>query len=184
MTFNLLPPGVSVPLVLLILTAAAYDVRCRRIPNWLTITGGCSGLAMNSFLYEGWRGFRLSMAGLAIGFASCFVLYSLRAMGAGNVKLMTAAGAMAGPQNWLGIFMTTAIVGGLAGLALVAFRGILSRKVRNMGFVLNEMKNRRASYHANEEPAVRSMKSLLVPNTAMIAMGTIVFLGFSIQFSR
>jgi len=184
MIFHLMPPGVSVPLVLLIVAAAAYDVRCRRIPNWITITGGCSGVAMNSFLYEGWSGFRLSMAGLAIGFASCFALCSLRAMGAGDVKLMTAAGAMAGPQNWFGIFVTTVIVGGLAGLALVAFRGIPPRKVRNMGFILNEMKNGRASYHANEEPDVRSMKSLVMPNTVRIAMGTIVFLGLSIQFSR
>src|SRR5580704_14799486 len=117
--FNLPPFGVNVILVAMILTAAVYDILYRRIPNWLTIPGVLAGVALNSFLYQGWPGLRLSLLGLAVGFGSYFILYLLRAMGAGDVKLMAAIGAMVGLGDWFGIFIITAIIGGFAGLALV-----------------------------------------------------------------
>jgi len=170
-------------LIALILFAAAYDIRYRRIPNWLTLTGVIVGIALNSFLYQGWPGFRLSLTGLGVGFGCYFVLYCLRAMGAGDVKLMAAVGAMVGLQNWFGIFFATAIVGGLGGLALVAFRGRVRKTVWNVGFILSEMKHGRPAYLANEELDVRSPKSLGLPHGAMIAAGTIAFLSLGSHFA-
>ena len=82
-----------------------------------------SGLGMNLFLYQGWPGLRASIGGLALGFGVYFMLYMLRAMGAGDVKLMAAVGAMVGWQDWVGIFILTALIGGLASLAVVTLRG-------------------------------------------------------------
>ncbi|HXJ43246.1 MAG TPA: prepilin peptidase, partial [Bryobacteraceae bacterium] len=105
LTFDLLPFGVEIILIPLIVTAAVYDIRFRRIPNWLNIVGVLTGLAMNSFLYRGWAGLRMSLIGLVVALSGCFVLYSMHAMGAGDLKLMAAIGAMVGFQNWLGILL-------------------------------------------------------------------------------
>ena len=45
------PPIVNqILLAALALAAAAYDVRFRRIPNWLTLSGVLLGIGLNAFL--------------------------------------------------------------------------------------------------------------------------------------
>jgi prepilin peptidase CpaA len=182
--FTLPPPGINVTLITLILVAGVYDLLYRRIPNWLTIGGVVAGIAMNSFIYRGWPGLRLSLGGLAAGFAAYFILYSVRAMGGGDVKLMAAVGALVGVRDWFGIFLITAIVGGVAGLAMVAMRGRLKKTLWNVGFILSEMKHGRPAFVGREELDVRSPKSVGLPHGAMIALGTIVFLGLSTRLNR
>ena len=87
-----------------VLGAAVYDVRYRRIPNWISVAGVLLGFALNSFLW-GWPGFRQSLIGFAIAFCAYLTMYALRAMGAGDVKLMAAVGAIAGGPDWFGIFI-------------------------------------------------------------------------------
>jgi prepilin peptidase CpaA len=182
LNFTLPPPGVSITLIALILVAAVYDLLYRRIPNWLTIGGVLAGIALNSFIYRGWPGLRLSLLGLLVGFAAYFILYSLRAMGAGDVKLMAAIGALVGVRDWFGIFLLTAIIGGVAGLAMVAARGRLKKTLWNVGFILSEMKSGRPAYVRREELDVKNPKSVGLPHGAVIALGTIVFLGLSARF--
>ena len=182
LTFTLPPPGINITLLALILVAAVYDILYRRIPNWLTISGVAAGLALNTFLYEGWPGLRLSMLGVAVGLGAYFVLYSLRAMGAGDVKLMAAIGALVGARDWFGIFLLTAIIGGIAGLVLVATHGRIRKTFWNVGFILSEMKHGRPAYVGREELDVRNPKSVGLPHGAMIALGTVVFLVISARF--
>ena len=159
MTLTLPPRGIEVVLLALVLAAAVYDVRYRRIPNWLTVLGVLVGLALNTFLYQGWPGLRLSLIGLGAGFGVYFVLYMLHFMGAGDVKLMAAIGAMVGWADWFGIFLVTAILGGVAALLLVVFRGRLKRTLFNVGFLLSEMKSGRPAYLGREELDVRNPKA-------------------------
>ncbi len=182
--FTLPALGINVPLIALILIAAVYDVLYRRIPNWLTISGMLTGLALNSFIYRGWPGLRLSLTGLAVGFAAYFILYSLRAMGAGDVKLMAAVGALVGVGDWFGIFLITAIVGGIAGLTMVAMRGRLRKTLWNVGFILSEMRHGRPAYVGREELDVRNPGSVGLPHGAVIALGTILFLGLSTRLNN
>jgi prepilin peptidase CpaA len=184
LTFPIPPPAISIVLIALILLAAAFDIRYRRIPNWLTLGGVLAGTGLNSFLYQGWPGLRLSLSGLAVGFIVYFILYSLRAMGGGDVKLMAAIGALVGARDWFGIFIITAVIGGFAGLALVASRGRLRKTLWNVGFIFSEMKHGRPAYVNREELDVRNPKSLGLPHGAMIALGTIVFLGLSARFRQ
>jgi prepilin peptidase CpaA len=184
MTFSLPPFGVNILLTALILTAAVYDLRFRRIPNWLTVSGVVGGIALNAFLYQGWEGISLSLGGLAVAFASYFLLYLIRAMGAGDVKLMAAIGAMVGLREWFGILLFTAVVGGIAGLALVTARGRLRKTFWNLGFILGEMRSGRPAYLGNEELDVRNPKSVGLPHGAVIAMGTIAFLSMGAHFTH
>jgi prepilin peptidase CpaA len=174
---------VEAVLLAVVLGAAVYDVRYRRIPNWLSVGGVLIGLALNTFLYQGWPGLRFALIGMGAGFGVYFVLYALRAMGAGDVKLMAAVGALVGWQNWFGIFLITAIIGGAMALILVALRGRVKKTLWNVGFILSEMRSGRPAYVGKEELDVRNPKALGLPHGAVIAVGTIFFLAVSAHFT-
>jgi prepilin peptidase CpaA len=173
------PPVIAAALIALVAIAAVYDVLFRRIPNWLTAAGVILGLTLNPAVRGVWPGLRFSLAGLVSAFAIYFALYSLRAMGAGDVKLMAAVGALAGWRNWIAIFLISAILGAAAALVLVAWRGRVRKTLWNVAFILSEMKSGRAPYARNEELDVRSSKGLSLPHGAVIAVGTAVFLALA-----
>jgi prepilin peptidase CpaA len=186
MAFTLPPPGVMVVLLTLVLAAAVFDIRYRRIPNWLTVSGVIVGLGLNGFLAQALQArglFRSSMIGLAVAFGVYFVLYAVRAMGAGDVKLMAAVGAVAGWPNWFGIFIFTAVLGGIIALIAVVLRKRLGKTLFNVGFIISEMKSGRPAYVGNEELDVRSNKAMRMPHGAVIAIGTLFFLAVSAHFT-
>jgi prepilin peptidase CpaA len=190
MRFSLPPPGVEALLLAIVLAAAVYDVRFRRIPNWLNVTGVVLGLTLNSFLYQGispnvfgFAGLFFALKGLGLAFIVYVFLYALRAMGAGDVKLMAAVGAIVGWEDWFGIFIVTAIVGGIMALLLVIMRGRLQKTLFNVGFIISEMKEGRPAYLKNEELDVRSKKALGLPHGAVIALGCIFYLILSSRYA-
>lgn len=189
MKLTLPPPGVEAILLTLVLGAAVYDVRYRRIPNWLTVGGLLVGVAMNTFLGRddlspGWQGLRFSLLGFAAGFGVYLVLYALRAMGAGDVKMMAAVGAIVGWENWFGIFVITAVLGGAMGLILVVAKKRFTKTFFNVGVILNEMKSGRPAYLAREELDVKNPKALGLPHGAVIAVGTLFFLAVAAHFTK
>jgi len=179
MSLTLPPPGVAVVLIVLVLAAGAYDVRYRRIPNWISVSGAVLGLALNTFLKAGVSGFLFSLKGLLLAFGLYFLLYALHAMGAGDVKLMGAVGALVGWEDWFGIFVVTAIIGGVLAVLVMVMRGRVKKTVWNLGYILGEMKHGRAAYVTREELDVKSPKSVGLPHGAVIAVGTMFFLALS-----
>jgi prepilin peptidase CpaA len=172
-----LPPVVlQVILLLIVCLAAIYDLRYRRIPNWLVLTGLLLGLGANTFLFE-WAGLQRSLIGLGVAFLVYFPLYLLRGMGAGDVKLMAAVGAIVGWADWFGIFFLTAIVGGLAALALLATRSQLQRGFSNVGYLVIQLLSFRLPYARKEELDVKSEKSVKLPHGMTIAWGSLLFVG-------
>ena len=188
MTFDAIPRGPEVVLLILVLAAAIYDVRYRRIPNWLTAAGVVIGVGLNTFLtldgVERWSGLLLSVEGMLAGFFAYLLLYLIRAMGAGDVKLMAAIGSIVGPRDWFGIFLITAILGGVMALLLVLLRKRLKKTFFNLSFIVDEMRHGRPAYMRNEELDVKSGKSLGLPHGAVIAVGTLFFLALTSPFAR
>jgi prepilin peptidase CpaA len=96
---------------------AYYDVRYRRIPNAFVLATFLSGLAMNTIL-GGLPGTFASLVGFGIGFVLMFLLHVFGAMGAGDVKLFAAVGAVTGAHLILPTFIVVVLTGGV--LALVS----------------------------------------------------------------
>src|ERR1700712_422001 len=119
----------------IVLAAAATDLRTRRIPNWLTLSGVCVGLLLN-WAAGGSAGLLNSVGGMCLGFASYFVLYCLRAMGAGDVKLMAAVGALVGPARWVTVFVASSLAAGLLALLLMVWKRRVSETLWNMFFIV------------------------------------------------
>ena len=182
--FSLPPQKIEMVLLALLVAAAIYDVRYRRIPNWLTVLGVVLGFVLNWLIGPPEGGLLFALEGFAASFLVYLFLYALRAMGAGDVKLMAAVGALVGYQRWFGIFFMTAIVGGIMALVMVTIRGRLNKTLWNVGFILSEMRHGRPAFVGKEELDVRSPRAVGLPHGAVIAIGTVFFLALSLRIGR
>lgn len=172
-------PTVSLPiqaaLLALVVVAAVYDFRYRRIPNWLALIGLGAGLGLNTVLGK-WEGLQTAGGGFAVGFGLYFLLYLIRAMGAGDVKLMGAVGSLVGPTEWLKLFAAAAIVGGALGLVMIVAKGRFRQTFWNIGFILSEFAHFRAPYMKRQELDVKSSQAATLPHGVAIALGTVIYL--------
>ena len=163
-------------LAAVVIIAAVFDVRTRRIPNWLNLFGVLAGLLLNWFLNVDKYNWRSALMGLGLAFLIYFPLYLLRGMGAGDVKLMAAVGALVGPANWFAIFVLSNILGAAAAVVLLLSKGKLWGTLRNVGYMLNELAHFRPPYMRREEFDLKSPKALTMPHGLAIAMGSLSFL--------
>ncbi len=95
------------------LAAVFDDLRRRKISNRITAAGLAAGVALGAF-EGGWRGLGHSLLGVAAGFGAFLLCYWLGGLGAGDLKLMAAFGALLGPAGVL----LAAVIGAVAGAVL------------------------------------------------------------------
>lgn len=116
---NLSPDVFLILLLSTILVAAAVqDLRFQKIPNLLTYPTMAAGLACHS-MTNGLDGLLFSAGGLALGTGIFILPYLMGVMGAGDAKLMGAAGAVLGLKGVFIAFLLTAIVGGIYALIIL-----------------------------------------------------------------
>lgn len=125
-------------MVFLAVWAGVLDWRYRRIPNWLTITGLIAGIAVNSAL-GGWSGAKASLLGAGLGLLVLLPFVLLRALGAGDWKLVGALGAFLGPARLADVLIAAMIVAGVMALVLVIAKGRFGETLRNMGHLLRSL---------------------------------------------
>ena len=130
---SLLLSGRTGMLLLLLATAAVIDSRSHRIPNWLVVSGAVYALVYNTVFPPWLHGtFLFPLAGLGLGLALFLPLYLLRAMGAGDVKLLAMCGAFLGPNEIWRAALVILITGGLLGVVFVLAKGSALRMVQNL----------------------------------------------------
>ncbi len=160
--------------LLLAITAAVWDVRQHRIPNWLTLPGIVVGVVLRGALL-GWKGFGSAVEGCLLAGGVMFLFYMVRAMGAGDVKLMAAIGSLVGPGQAMNIVLATAICGGLLGIVYALHRGRLWSTFKNVGSVLKF--HALAGLQPHPEFNLDNAEVLRLPYGLPIALGTLyVFL--------
>ncbi len=115
---------------------ALFDVLTRRIPNQLTYGGILVGILFWS-LMSGWHGLGTALLGMLVGGGIFLVFYLLGAMGAGDVKLMAAVGAMAGPRKSLEAVFACAIAGGLMAIGYMLYHNRVRATLANVGRLLH-----------------------------------------------
>jgi prepilin peptidase CpaA len=108
-TIVLASEAVLIPLTALI---TYYDTRYRRIPNAFVLGTLISGLAVNA-IYFGWAGLGSSLTGCLFAFGLMLAVRFFTGLGAGDVKLFGAIGALIGAQHVFRTFLVVVIVGGL-----------------------------------------------------------------------
>lgn len=114
-----MPVSPEVIKLLLLVPLAAfviyYDIRYRRIPNELVLVMLIGGLAINISI-GGLLGGLSSLQGLGLAFVPMFLMHLFGAMGAGDVKLFSAVGAVLGVSLVPWTFVIVVMLG--AGLAV------------------------------------------------------------------
>lgn len=156
-------------LIVLLLPAMFFDIRQHRIPNWLTLSFWIIGIASHVVL-QGWNGFLESGGGWLLMLALMLPLYALGFMGAADVKLMAAVGAIVGSGATLQVAFGIVLTGMLMSLVMLAKQGLLVSvlsRFRDM-FGLS-VATRRAAYL---EP-VGKEKHLVLPYAIPITIGTL-----------
>lgn len=149
--------------------AGWLDWRTRRIPNWLTVSGIFFGVSLRTII-AGWPGAKASLegAGLALLLLLPFVL--LRALGAGDWKLMAAVGAFLGPVLFLFVLVGSMFAAGLMAFVEAVKAKQLKTTLHNMlilvrGFVV-------FGFRANQEITLDNPKLLKVPFGVAVAAST------------
>lgn len=116
-----------IPLVVMVAgvgTGAVIDVRVRRVPNLLTASLAGAGL-MLAASGLGQVDVAAALVGCLLGVALMLPAHVLGATGAGDVKLLAAAGTLLGPTGTLWAFVLTTIAGGALAVVVAARRGRL-----------------------------------------------------------
>ena len=130
---------------------------------------------LNAFLFET-PGLWMALKGVGVAFLIYFPLYLLRGMGAGDVKLMAAVGAMVGWANWLGILVLTSLFGGVAAVVLVVAKGRIRKTAENIWLILMSIRRGHAPYAKNPQLDVRTDQGIRLPHAVVIAFGALGFL--------
>ena len=145
MTPNLIGLLALAPLVVLLLMVARQDLYSHRIPNKLVLIGIVLGVTLNGLLPQGWGfnsvipggvGWLEALQGFGVGLAVLLPLYWLKAMAAGDVKLMAMVGAFVGPIDILGVLLATFLAGGVMALIVVLWSKQFYQLMQNIKLIL------------------------------------------------
>jgi prepilin peptidase CpaA len=101
-----------------------YDVKYRRIPNIWVLFALISGLVKNTIL-GGWNGMLSSLKGCALALGLMLILHIFGALGAGDVKLFAAIGAIVGVH----LVLPTFVIVVFTGVLLAVFSMLRNRTV-------------------------------------------------------
>jgi prepilin peptidase CpaA len=118
-------------LLLFLAGAVITDLRARIVPNALVLAGAMTGFLLAALHPQG-TDFLSAVGGLALGLAVFLPLYLLRAMGAGDVKLMAMAGAFLGYAAILEAALWVLLTGGALTLVFALRRGVARRMAANL----------------------------------------------------
>ncbi len=105
-------------LALMLAIAVYVELKERRIPNWLTLSGMALGLLIAYLDHF----FMLSIVGLLFGFGFLFIFYVFGGVGGGDVKLMGAAGALMGAHLIQPALVYTAFIGAFLAVMMLIWR--------------------------------------------------------------
>ncbi len=132
------------------IAAVWFDVRERRIPNALTVSAFVIALVARSFFGLPALGSGLAGAGL------CFLLslpfFLARGLGGGDVKLLTAFGALLGLERIAPALAVTALVGGLLAVVEMVRRRAIARTLWGVYAILRSLGSRSFTRWKREEP--------------------------------
>jgi prepilin peptidase CpaA len=115
--------------------AGALDWRFRRIPNWLTLPGLLAGIALNTGA-NGWPGAKDSLLGAGLGLLILLPFVLVKALGAGDWKLMGAIGACLGPARLVAVLVGSMLVAGGMAIVLIVYKGRARQALGNLGRML------------------------------------------------
>lgn len=151
--------------------AGWLDWRTRRIPNWLTVSGALAGLALHSWM-AGWRGALTAFEGAGLALVILLPLVLMRALGAGDWKLMGGVGAILGPGMFLFVLLASVFVSGLMAVVLLVQAKRVKTTLRNLAVLVHGFFS--FGLRAHPEISLDNPRLLKLPFGVAAAVGTLI----------
>jgi len=151
-------------------TAAWLDATTRRIPNQLSVAGLAAALILRAPL--GVDAIQNGLTGACIALLLSLVMYALRAIGGGDVKLLTGIGAFMGSSEIVGAIALMAVFGEAFALVSVVRRGVLPLLLL---YTVDLVKSLRSFGRAGQLRKLESAGSLTITYAVPIAAGTLIW---------
>lgn len=112
--------------------AVYYDITAGRIPNKLLIIS-LLGLIINIITNNKIKNAPFDyILGLVFPFISLFILFRIRVLGAGDIKLLSLIGAFAGIDRIIQVFIYTAISAVIYGIILMILQKSIYSRVKSL----------------------------------------------------
>lgn len=171
--------------------AAVTDVWRFKVHNALTFPLLLLGIIYHGAMF-GASGVAQSVTGAVIGFAALIVLYAIGAMGAGDVKFVTAIGAWIGSEQIIPAILIGCIAAGVYAFVLLALHGGADHAWINLQLAMYRIKaiGRHLVRNDESETCQEVAKDLdgrrkrLIPFSAMVGIGVVATLAWKMWFSR
>lgn len=180
---------IDLVLFVLLLLCSFEDVRNKLIPNKYTIPALLAGFVLMSMNY-GLDGLKNSFLGFILGFFIFFVPFVFGLMGAGDVKLMAAIGALKGFTFTVYTIFAVGIAGGIMVIIYAIYKKQMLKTIINMFGILlkpiakviylntnNGLSQKVFNYFENTK---LEHSDLYIPYAVPITVGTIIVLVSSI----
>jgi prepilin peptidase CpaA len=160
----------------LVAIASAWDWQTRRIPNWLVASALTVALPMQWALHGALSGTQIWFTGCIAGGMLLLPGYLLRALGAGDVKLMAAVGSLCGATLAVEVAMIAWIVGGLWALGTLVYRRQL-RTGLSTTFSLVLTVVGRAHQAGGDQPQAPARETTGAPSLGRLPFGVAIAIG-------
>jgi prepilin peptidase CpaA len=151
------------------LVGAVYDVVSRRIPNAFTLPAILFGLLLH-FSLGGWRQLGSAAAGGLLCGLIFLVFHLAGGMGGGDVKLITAAGCVAGMPLAAPLLILTSLAGGAMAVGLALYHRRLKQTILNMCALVAH--HRTAGLAPHPDFNLDNAQALRLPYAVAIAAGS------------
>ena len=162
-----------------VLVASWIDYSQRRVPNWLNLTLIILGFIVQAVFF-GWTGMREGGLGLLTGFSLLIVPWLMRAMGAGDVKLMAAIGVFMGPWLTFVSFALGAVIGGITAVIMTVSTGRLRMAYANLGLIMVKMSSPQTMFSDFASTKSLGSSSMLLPYGVPLSAGTLIILAATV----
>lgn len=155
---------INIILILLALTSFITDITKNKIYNIQTYPSMAIGMILG-YTAGGGHGILMSFAGLLTGLALLFIIFLAGGIGAGDVKLLGAIGALKGTVFVLWTMFYTGLIGGIMAFALLIWKGRLLATFKNLFTFLRHPVKARADHKPEER--------IYLPYGVAISLGSV-----------
>lgn len=165
--------AVVVVMTLMTLICAYTDLKVKKVYNVVTLPLVLLGMIYH-IAVEGGVGFLFSLFGIIVTLP-LLLLFSLRMLGAGDIKLLMALGAWWGMEALLLIGLYSLVVAGIIAFVIMLLRGNLKERFKVLlTYFLSVLLLRKGlEYHV-----LSDAKSAHFPLAPAIALGLLIYVGY------
>ena len=164
--------------VVTLAAAAVWDLKFRRIPNLLTVSGLLVALIMRGI--QGADPLIDGVIGAGVAALVSLPLFALGALGGGDGKLLIAIGGFMGPGRLAGALLMIALVGGAMGVLDAYRRGILGPVIFNC---FDLLKHWATFGRRGRRLALAMPGAITIPYGVAIAVGALMWWFWGARFS-